>query len=111
MALDAWLPIGFKLPDGAKARVALFEGADWQILETQGGGRALVVRDALADHWLDAGLIDDGTFNAFQFGDQQLRSISCGPSQTLCPVSEAKSPDTKAEIGRASCGESVCQYV
>src|SRR3546814_4436580 len=76
-----------------------------------GGGRALVVRDALADHWLDAGLIDDGTFNAFQFGDQQLRSISCGPSQTLCPVSEAKSPDTKAEIGRASCGESVCQYV
>src|SRR3546814_2427236 len=76
MALDAWLPIGFKLPDGAKARVALFEGADWQILETQGGGRALVVRDALADHWLDAGLIDDGTFNAFQFGDQQLRSIS-----------------------------------
>ena len=97
MALDAWLPIGFKLPDGAKARVALFEGVDWQILETQGGGRALVVRDALAEHWLDAGLIDDGTFNAFQFGDQQLRSISCGPSQTLCPVSEAKSPDTKAE--------------
>src|SRR3546814_16292893 len=85
MALDAWLPIGFKLPDGAKARVALFEGADWQILETQGGGRALVVRDALADHWLDAGLIDDGTFTAFQFGDQQ--------------------------IGRASCRERVCQYV
>ena len=97
MALDAWLPIGFKLPDGAKARVTLFEGADWQILETQGGGRALVVCDALVEHWLDAGLIDDGTFNAFQFGDQQLWSISCGPSQTLCPVSEAKSPDTKAE--------------
>lgn len=97
MALDAWLPIGFKLPDGAKARVALFEGADWQILETQGGGRALVAREALAQHWLDAGLIDDGTFNSFQFGDQQLRSISCGPSQTLCPVSEAKSPDNKSE--------------
>lgn len=97
MALDAWLPIGFKLPDGAKARVALFEGGDWQILETQGGGRALVVREALVQHWLAAGLIDAGTFNAFQFGDQQLRSISCGPSQTLCPVSEAKSPDNKAE--------------
>lgn len=97
MALDAWLPIGFKLPDGAKARVALFEGADWQILETQGGGRALVVREALAQHWLDAGLIDDGTFNSFQFGDSELRSISCGPSQTLCLVSEAKSPGNKAE--------------
>lgn len=97
MALDAWLPIGFKLPDGAKARGAVFEGADWQILETKGRGRALVVRETLAQHWLDAGLIDDGTFNAFQFGDQQLRSISCGPSQTLCPVREAKSPDNKAE--------------
>ena len=97
MALDAWLPIGFKLPDGAKVRVALFEGADWQIVETQGRGWALVVREGLAQHWLDAGLIDDGTFNSCKFGDQQLRSISCGPSQTLCPVSEAKSPDNKAE--------------
>ncbi|MBZ0070846.1 MAG: ATP-binding protein [Gammaproteobacteria bacterium] len=97
MALDAWLPIGFKLPDGAKSHVALFEGTGWQILETQGGGRALVVHDTLAQQWLDAGLIDGGTFSAFQFGDLQLRSISCGPSQMLCPVSEAKSPDNKAE--------------
>ena len=97
MALDAWFPIGFKLPDGATVRVALFDGGDWQILETQGGGRALVVCEALAQRWLEAGLIDDGTFNAFQFGDYQLRSISSGPSQTLCPVSSAKCPDTKAE--------------
>jgi len=97
MALDAWLPIGFKLPDGAKVRAALFEGVDWQIYETMGGGRALVVLAALAQHWLDAGLVEDGTLNAAQFGDRQLRSISCGPSQTLCPVSEGKSPDNKSE--------------
>lgn len=97
MGLEAWLPIGFKLPDGAKAHIVLFEGPYWQILETQGGGRALVVQDTLAQHWLDAGLIDEGTFSPFQFGDLQLRSISCSPSQTLCPVSEAKSPDNKAE--------------
>jgi cell division protease FtsH len=97
MTLDAWLPVGFKLPDGAKTRVALFEGVDWQLLETQGDGRALVVHDTLAQHWADAGLVDDGTFYAFQFGDQHLRSISCGPSQILCPVSEANSPDNKAE--------------
>ncbi|MBN8451940.1 AAA family ATPase [Accumulibacter sp.] len=97
MALDAWLPIGFKLPDGAKARFALFEGAGWQILETQGCGRALVVHDMLAQHWQDTGLIDGSTFSTFQFGDLRLRSISCGPSQALCPVSEAKSPDNKAE--------------
>lgn len=97
MALDAWLPVGFNLPDDAKVRVALFEGADWQIYETMGGGRALVALAILARHWLDAGLIEDGTFSASQFGDRQLSSISCGPSQMLCPVSEAKSPDDKAE--------------
>ena len=97
MALDAWLPIGFKLPDGAKARIALFEGEDWQVYETQGGGRALVVRDELGARWQEAGLIDDGTLDAFQFGDHQLRAISCSPSQTLLPISEAKSPDNKAE--------------
>ena len=97
MALDAWLPIGFKLPDGAKVRTALFEGVDWQIYETMGGGRALVVLAALAQHWLDAWLIEDGTLIASQFGDRQLRSLSCGPSQTLCPVGEGKSPDNKSE--------------
>lgn len=97
MPLDAWLPIGFELPDGAKTRVALFEGARWQILETQGGGRALVVHDALAQQWQDSGLADDGAFSTFRFGNLQLRSISCGPSQTLCLVSEAKSPVNKAE--------------
>ena len=59
MALDAWLPIGFKLPDGAKVRVAMFGGADWQVYETQGGGRALIVHDALGVRWQDAGLIDE----------------------------------------------------
>lgn len=97
MALDAWLPIGFKLPDGAKVRVVLFEEAGWQIYETQGDGRALVVSEALSANWRDAGLIDKGTFDAFQFGERPLRAISCSPSQTLLPVSEAKSPDNKAE--------------
>lgn len=97
MALDAWLPIGFKLPDAAKARVALFEGADWQVCETQGGGRALVVHDELGARWQEAGLIDAETLDAFQFGDRQLRAISCSPSQALLPISEAKSPDNKAE--------------
>lgn len=97
MAFDRWLPIGFKLTDGAKVYIVLSEGTNWQIFETQGGGRALIVREVLAQHWLDAGLINDGTFNSFQFGDHLFRSISCGSGQTLCSVSEAKSPNNKAE--------------
>ena len=97
MALDPWLPIGFKLPDGAAARIALFEGAQWQILETSGGGRALVVRDELAQRWMDAGLVEPGALMPFAYGEQRLLSVSCGASQVLCPVSEGRSPDTKAE--------------
>lgn len=97
MALESWLPVGFKLPDGAKVRVALFEGTDWQIHETMGGGRALVVQDFLAQRWIESSLIDEGTLEAFQFGDRQLRAISSAPSQALCPVSEGNSPDNKSE--------------
>jgi len=97
MAIDSWLPIGFKLPDGAKTRVALFEGANWQILETQGAGRALIALDDLTKRWVDSGIAQDGQFEAFNYGDRLLRSISCGASQVLCPVTEGKSPDSKAE--------------
>jgi cell division protease FtsH len=97
MAIDSWLPIGFKLPDGSKTRVALFEGANWQILETQGAGHVLVALDDLAKRWVDSGIAEDGQFDSFDFGDRRLRSISSGSTQVLCPVSEGKSPDTKAE--------------
>lgn len=97
MTLDAWLPVGHKLPDGARTVIALFGGSGWQIIETQGDGRALLVHSELADRWVKTGLLDDGTLTRFHFGSQKLRSISCGPSQVLCPVSDGRSPDTKSE--------------
>jgi hypothetical protein len=97
MALESWLPVGFKLPDGAKARFALFEGTDWQIYETVGGGRALVAQGTLVQRWLKSGLIDEGALESFTFGARRFRAISSGPGQTLCPVSDAKSPDNKSE--------------
>lgn len=97
MAIEGWLPIGFLLPDGAKTRVALYEGGNWQIFETFAGGRALIVRQALAERWIEAGLIDDGQLSEFNFGDSKFRSMSCGENQVLSPVSEGASPNTKAE--------------
>jgi cell division protease FtsH len=97
MALDAWLPVGYKLPDGAKVRIAVFEGANWQIFEIQGKGRALVTHDELAKRWIDVGLIDPGLFGSFDLGDQRLWAISCDSSQLLCPVNSGRSPHTKAE--------------
>jgi len=97
MAIDSWLPIGFSLPDGAKTRVALFEGVNWQILQAENTGRALVVMDDLFRHWIDSGVVKDGQFEAFDYGTRRLRSISCVATQVLCPVNEGKSPDSKTE--------------
>lgn len=97
MAIDAWLPNGYLLPDGAKIRSAVSEGTDWQICGTAGGGRALIVHHELADRWLSTGLIQECELNSFTFGERSFQSISCGPSQVLTPVSEAKSPDSKVE--------------
>jgi AAA+ superfamily predicted ATPase len=96
MALDAWLPIGHKLPDGAIARLALFVGPNWQIVETQGNGRALVADADLAERWMDSKLIEP-SFCTFTLGERHLWAISCGPSQVLCPVSDGKSPNSKAD--------------
>lgn len=97
MALDAWLPVGFTLPDGARARIALSEGANWQLLEINGNGRALLVLDDLVQCWISAGLIERQTFDCFEYGAQRIWSMSCGTSQVLSPVGEGRSPETKAE--------------
>src|SRR5882672_3984461 len=97
MALDAWLPIGFSLPDGAKARVPLFAGANWQIVKTQGAGRALVARDELVQRWVNTGVLQQERFSSFDFGGRRLCAISSGASQVLCPVQQGRSPDSKAE--------------
>lgn len=97
MAIDAWLPKGFVLPDGAKVGIAAFEGSDWQTFGTAGKGYALVVRKELSNRWLAAGLIQEEEFSSFRFGEHELQSLSCGASQVIRPVSEARSPDNKVE--------------
>ncbi|MBV5329364.1 MAG: ATP-binding protein [Chlorobium sp.] len=97
MILEAWLPVGFELPDGKKTRKALFEGHDWQILETHDNCKALVARDKLVNRWIESGLIGESSLTSFTFVEQKYWSISCSADQVLCPVSEGKSPDTKNE--------------
>ena len=97
MAIDAWLPNGFVLPDGAKVGSAAFEGVGWQIYGTAGRGHALVASQELVDRWLASALIHDGELRSFKFGEHDFQSFSCGASQIIRPVSEARSPDNKVE--------------
>ena len=94
---EAWLPIGHILPDGARLKLATHSGRDWQIVATQGGGKALLVREDLGQRWIDGGLVEDESLGSFSFGDARYRSLSCGGSQRLAPVADSPSPSTKSE--------------
>lgn len=97
MTFDVWLPMGHRLPDGAKTARPLYAGSGWQLFETRGGGHAVVVEDDLASRWVRSGLLEDGVLSKFTFGALRLNAISSGPSQVLSPVSDCRSPNTKAE--------------
>ena len=97
MSIENWLPIGFYLPDGAHCGRVLHADANWQILETRGGGCALVAKTNLVAKWVDAGLIEDGAFREFAFGSEKYREVSCGASQFLAPLADCRSPKDKNE--------------
>ena len=97
MDRDPWLPIGHLLPDGSKVRGVLHVGANWQIMETAGRGRALIATAELAARWIEVGLIGQGALAAFSFGRQAYRFLTSGPSSNLVPVDDCRSPSTKNE--------------
>ena len=97
MALESWLPIGFILPDGGTCHKPRHGAADWQIVETSGGGTALVAAKSLHDRWLRKGLVDASSFHRFAFGTDELFEFSCGPSEWIAPVNSSNSPNTRNE--------------
>jgi cell division protease FtsH len=97
MPLEAWLPVGFTLPDGARTRLALQAGEDWQIVETVGQGRALVARPVLATRWADSKLVDWGAWQTIQFGADSMFVLTSPTNRRLCPVNDSRSPSTKSE--------------
>jgi hypothetical protein len=97
VTLESWLPIGFELPDGARCGKPLHGGTNWQIVETGGGGRALLAREELAGKWIDSGLVDERDLKECTFGSEKIREVSCGASQTLGPLAECNSPSNKSE--------------
>ena len=97
MAIDAWLPIGFKTPDGEQTRIALYDGPDWQIYTAAGGGRILVARASLAKRWFEAGIVENHFLSGFDFGDDEFVELSCGADHQLAPVFSSESPQNASQ--------------
>lgn len=97
MALESWLPIGYVLSDGVQCGRPIHAGINWQILETRGGGKALVVTEDLFAKWESSGLVEDGDLHRVLFGSDTYRELSCGSSQLLVPLPDCRSPNNKSE--------------
>ncbi len=97
MPLEAWLPVGFALPDGARTRRVLQAGTAWQIVETATKGRALIVTQELATSWVDAGLVNLSEWQSFRFGTEAMYALASSPNSALAPVNDSRSPSNKNE--------------
>lgn len=97
MATENWLPIGFELPDGARCGKVSRGGSNWQIVETGGGGSALLAHADLAAKWIDSGLVEERELRALSFGSAAYCEVSCGPGQMLAPALDCRSPRTESE--------------
>lgn len=97
MTVDSWLPVKFSIPDGPVLRRALYEGVDWQIYETTDEGSALVAKDALANRWIQSGLLPEGMAASFEFSGERYRTIFCKKEHKLAPIAADSSPRRKSE--------------
>ena len=96
-AIESWLPSGLTLPDGALAARPTHEGADWQLINTQGGGKALLARESLHTKWIATNLVVDGDLSPFTFAGESLFFLTSKPSQILAPVTDGPSPNDMSE--------------
>lgn len=98
MAIDRWLPVGHPLPGGDTCGKALHGAEGWQLVQTQGAGRALLAREALHQRWVDAGIVSAGEFEPIAFGAERCLAATSPAGQELSPLAECRSPGNKAQM-------------
>ena len=57
MAVDSWMPIGYRFPDNVEIRQALFDGGDWQIYKSLNDLFILVVKERMFERWSKSNLV------------------------------------------------------
>ena len=68
MTKDPWLPIGYKMPDGAEILRILEGGNSWQIFASNQDANFLIASRTLAEKWSKEGIIESTLFQDFEFG-------------------------------------------
>lgn len=97
MIVDAWLPIGYVLPDGSVMRSVLESGPEWQVLECEQDRRALVVGISLFKKWVAIKIIAESCAGFAEFAGRKLAVIVSQPDHNLYCLTNSRSPSSLAE--------------
>ncbi len=97
MIVDAWLPIGYVLPDGGRMLSVLESGAEWQVLECEQNKRAVAVEMPLFNKWVARKLVAESCAGLIEFAGRRLAVIISQPDHNLYCLTNSKSPNSLAE--------------
>jgi cell division protease FtsH len=76
MAVDSWMPIGYRFPDNVEIRQALFDGGDWQIYKSFNDLFILVVKERILERWSKSNLIKGEIFLKLDFADEVFYQLT-----------------------------------
>jgi len=94
---DLWLPKGYELSDESKIRSLLFSCGDWQIFDTNGSNRVLLVKPKLAEKWIEHGFLEKPLFETLVFGTVSFKILFSNTSYLMAPVKSGLSPTQKTD--------------
>ncbi len=97
MASSSWLPKGFLISNESEIKSLLYASDDWQILSTTGSSNILLVRDDLAQMWVELDFLDTSLLKDVSFGADVFQILSSNKRYALTPVTNGKYPDNKTD--------------
>jgi cell division protease FtsH len=76
MAVDSWMPIGYRFSDNVEIRQALFDGGDWQIYKSLNNLFILVVKERILERWAKSNLVKREIFLKLDFADEVFYQLT-----------------------------------
>ena len=99
MSINPWLPIDYKLPTGEVVKKIISDDDQWQIFLASEKSNVLVVKEELANKWLESGVLAEGLLvSDAMMKDQGIHLLSGGKGYTLESIVINHRPNTKSEI-------------
>ncbi|MFC5420165.1 AAA family ATPase [Bosea eneae] len=75
----------------------LSSGIDWQIVQTNERGRALLMRGATLQRWFDTGLLTEDVCVEVRYGTSAWHAVVSGAGSTLAKLDRSPAPNDKSE--------------